>query len=99
MAAFEEMVKTSLVAENNKKLQEAIQEAQNGEMEPVDSEAIEEMGYNPSLKIATVTFTDGSGYEYFGVSPEIYQAWSEASSIGQYFNFVIRSGFYPYVRI
>jgi hypothetical protein len=58
----------------------------NPEMEPVDSEAIEAIGYNAALRELAVRYTGGRTYIYLGVEPEVYAAFRDAESRGTYVN-------------
>jgi hypothetical protein len=67
--------------------------------EPVDSTALDELGYDPASRVMDAVFYEGSEYQYLGVSPEIAEGWMEADSKGEYLNQVIKRGFFPFVRI
>ena len=66
--------------------------------QPVSSSNISEIGYDESSRILQVLFNNGSLYQYFDLSPQIYAELLKASSIGQYLNSNIK-GHYRYARI
>jgi hypothetical protein len=66
--------------------------------ESVSSSNISELGYDEERRILEVLFRNGSVYQYFDVSPQIYSELRQASSIGQYINSNIK-GNYRYARV
>jgi hypothetical protein len=55
------------------------------------STAIQRIDYDSAKRELFVTFVPtGKTYVYFGVPADVYRAFREASSRGQYFNFYIR---------
>lgn len=67
--------------------------------ESVDSEAVDKVGYDANTLVLDITFMDGHRYEYFNVRPEIAENLVNASSVGEYFNDVIKGGFFAYRRL
>ncbi len=63
------------------------------DMQDVKSSQVKQIGYNPDTKTLAVTFTRGAGacYHYGGVSPEDYQKFLKADSIGIHFGKHIKS--------
>jgi len=59
------------------------------------STAIQEIDYDETYEVLTVTFTDGSTYKYWNVPQEVYAELLYAGSAGSYFNREIR-GKYNY---
>jgi len=66
--------------------------------ETVSSSNISELGYDQERRILEVLFLNGSVYQYFDVSPQIYSELRQASSIGQYINSNIKGNF-RYARV
>lgn len=61
------------------------------EMEPVRSEAIAAVGYDPQTMQMAIRFTSGDRtYTYFGVPQSVYDAFMSAPSMGHYFDSYIR---------
>ena len=60
---------------------------------PVDSSAVCSIGYDPKLLLLEIEYTNGSVYDYYGVSPEVYQEFCEADSMGAFVNFRIKPNF------
>lgn len=56
----------------------------------VNSTAIRLVAYNVDANQLRVIFRSGIAYDYFNVPCEIYAELTEAESVGQYFNTVIR---------
>ena len=57
------------------------------------SSVIRAYRYEPDRGRLQVTFTSGRRYSYFAVPPELYQAFKDASSKGEFFNTAIRDHF------
>ena len=65
----------------------------------VNSSAIASIGYDPTASLLEIEFKEsGSVYRYYGVSQPVYKNMMSASSIGRYYNQVIR-GRYPVKRL
>ena len=60
---------------------------------PLDSSSLHSVGYSAEAGTMEIAFHNGAIYRYFDVPPHIHQGLLSASSKGQYFNAVIRSGF------
>ena len=58
--------------------------------EPVDSSAINALGYDPQTQTLGVRFQSGTEYHYAGVTPEAFAALKGAKSIGQHFAHAVR---------
>jgi hypothetical protein len=59
-------------------------------MVQVESEAIEEIGYDAGRSILFVRFAHGGRYRYFEVPHEVCEAFVSADSHGRYFHEHIR---------
>ena len=57
---------------------------------PVDSTAIDSVGYDPETAVLEVEFTSGEVYRYFAVPRSIYRDLVEADSPGQFFSEHVR---------
>lgn len=57
------------------------------ELNPVESNQVKAIGYDPETHTLAVTFTRGAGaiYHYPEVAEEIYQGFVGAESIGKFF--------------
>lgn len=64
-------------------------------MVQVESEAIDEIDYDSAQSILSVRFSHGGWYRYFGVPPEIFNAFVSADSHGRFFHEHVRDR-YPY---
>ena len=69
-----------------------------------DSEAIDAFTYDARSEALGVWWKDARGgngheYVYYGVSPVIAQGLEEAGSRGEYMNYVIKAGFFPFTRL
>jgi KTSC domain len=63
------------------------------EMIPVESSLIAAVGYDPFTHTLTVEFKRGGKYLYRGVSPEVYDDFMAAESIGKFFLSKIKGSF------
>ena len=86
----------------------ALQDYQAMENIPIedasDSEAIDAFTYDAKAEALGVWWKDARGgpgheYVYYGVSPVIAQGLEEADSRGEYMNYVIKAGFFPFTRL
>ena len=59
-------------------------------MVQVDSEAIDEIGYDAGRSVMLVRFAHGGWYSYFAVPAEMYEAFIAAESHGRFFHDHIR---------
>jgi hypothetical protein len=66
-------------------------------MVQVESEAIDEIGYDAGCSVMFVRFAHGGWYSYFDVPAAIYEAFVAAESHGRFFHERIRDRF-PYRR-
>lgn len=64
----------------------------------VSSSNIAELGYDEGQRILEVLFHNGTRYQYFDISPQIFSELMQASSIGQYLNANIKGNF-RYARV
>jgi hypothetical protein len=68
--------------------------------EPIESELIASMGYDPVWKVLEIEFRHGRGiYDYFDVPPAEYMAFLGAESKGTYLNTVFKSRNYRFERV
>ena len=67
-------------------------------LEPVDSEMLRLVGYDPTQEMLEVVFNTGDRYQYLEVPASEYEGLMSAESIGQYMHERI-IGHYPYRRI
>lgn len=68
-----------------------------GSMVQVESEAIDEIAYDPDRSAMFVRFAHGGWYSYFAVPTEVYKNFIVAESHGRFFHEHIRDR-YPYRR-
>jgi hypothetical protein len=57
---------------------------------PLDSSAIQSVGYDPDTAVLEVEFTSGELYRYFAVPRSVHRDLVEAQSPGHYFSEHIR---------
>lgn len=55
------------------------------EMIPVDSSAIEAVGYDPTTRRLCIRFKEGRTYDFCGVPAQVYKALRAAASKGTYY--------------
>jgi hypothetical protein len=55
------------------------------EMIPVDSSAIEAIGYDPASRRMSIRFKEGRTYDFCGVPRQVYKALLAAESKGTYY--------------
>lgn len=67
--------------------------------EPVDSEALRSVGYDPDLRILEVEFSSGSVYRYREVPQEVHAALMTAASVGEFFATRVRDAGFEYARV
>lgn len=60
------------------------------QMTESDSSHIRAYGYDPDKKIMAVCFNSGDTYHYEGVTPEHFDAFDRADSLGKHLHSVIR---------
>ncbi len=66
---------------------------------PVQSSNVASVGYDEDSATLEVGFNDGSVYQYFGVSLQVYEGLMNASSKGSYLNQHIKRGGYGYSKV
>jgi KTSC domain len=66
--------------------------------QPVTSSNIAEIGYDEGQRVLEILFSNGSLYQYFEVPPQIFNELMQASSVGKYLNYNIKSHF-RYARV
>lgn len=59
--------------------------------ERVQSTSLKSVGYDAETKTLEVEFHDGDVYQYFNVPAVVHRDLLNASSIGQYFSFFIKT--------
>lgn len=64
-----------------------------GDLVRVASVVLDSVLYEEEAKVLVVTFRDGTSYEYYGVSREVFQGLLKADDKGRYFNASIRNAF------
>lgn len=65
---------------------------------PVDSSALNRVGYDPTREILEIEFKSGNVYQYFHVPPSVYEALLKADSLGAFVNEQIK-GSYQFVQL
>lgn len=73
-----------------KGLMKMIETANMIEYRVPDSTCIRAYRYDKKSKTLSVMFTSGSIYDYYEIDEEIVREWMTATSVGKYFNQVIR---------
>ena len=63
------------------------------------SSNIESINYNESEQLLFVEFHSGGVYKYSGVPREVFDAMSNAESVGKAFHNIIRKGGYAYEKV
>jgi len=54
--------------------------------EPVQSTALQSVGYDAKAKILELEFRDNGGvWQYFGITPSTYKKFINSSSLGRFF--------------
>lgn len=66
--------------------------------EPVASSNIASAGYDAPSETLEVEFQNGTVYQFYNISQELYDQFIGASSKGQFFNIYIKNA-YPYSRV
>lgn len=69
------------------------------EMIPVSSSNIDSIGHDSDASVLRVMFKDGSVYEYLGVSNQVFQAFLQAGSKGQFLDREIKKGGYSFRKV
>jgi len=60
------------------------------ERTPVRSSALRSVGYDQEQRVLEIEFTNGTVYQYFDVSPDVYRGLMAAESHGRYFHQHVR---------
>jgi len=68
------------------------------DLEPVSSSNLASVGYDDQLQILRVAFKNGTVYDYFNVSQDVYQNLMSAPSLGHFHYFNIRMS-YAYQQV
>jgi hypothetical protein len=66
--------------------------------ENVNSTVLKAIGYNERTQILETELVNNALYEYYKVSPQQYHSLIEASSLGEYYNKVIKKHKYKKLR-
>lgn len=64
----------------------------------VSSSNIMSAGYDLGSETLEIEFKDGAVYQYYNVSPHLYEQFQSASSKGQFFNLYIKNAV-PFSRV
>lgn len=64
--------------------------------EPVDSEAIRSIGYDPVRRVQQVQFSSGAIYDYLDVPGEVHLEVMQADSVGEAFSRCVRNAGFEY---
>jgi len=67
--------------------------------EPVASEVLRSVGYDPDRNILELEFTGGEVYRYFDVPPELHVGLMTAVSHGAFFAAHIRDAGFEFERV
>ena len=57
---------------------------------PVDSSALDAVGYDPRRRVLHVAYKGGREYAYLDVPPDVYDALLQADSKGRFVNEVVK---------
>lgn len=66
--------------------------------ESVSSSNIASIGYDAQSETLEVEFTSGAVYQYYNVSPVIFEQFMQADSKGKFLAYQIKK-LYPYARV
>ena len=67
--------------------------------EPVTSEAMRSVGYDPRRRILEIEFASGDVYRYRDVPPELHLDLMQAPSLGEFFAHHIRDAGFDYEKM
>ncbi|MDI9239743.1 KTSC domain-containing protein [Lysobacter sp. LF1] len=67
--------------------------------EPVQSQALVSVGYDPDRRMLEVEFEGGAVYRYYDIPPELHAGLMAAPSRGEFFATHIRNEGFDYVRM
>jgi hypothetical protein len=62
------------------------------ERQPVTSESLAEIGYDPDLETLEVQFRRGGVYQYYNVPPFMYERLMAAESLGRFLRAMAENG-------
>ena len=66
--------------------------------DPVPSSNLASVGYDDATQTLEIEFSNGTIYQYYNVSPPLFEQLMQAPSKGQFLNVYIRNA-YPYSRV
>lgn len=69
------------------------------EMIPVESSNLKAIGYNPEDQMLYVDFLNNTTYRYSGVPEDVFNAFLESDSKGQFLHRNIKMAGYEYERL
>jgi len=64
----------------------------------VASSNLASAGYDPATETLEIEFKNGTVYQYYNISAQLYEQFSQASSKGQFLNVYIRDR-HPFSRV
>lgn len=67
--------------------------------EPVRSEAMRSIGYDPRMRMLEIEFTSGEVYRYRDVPLELYLDLMQAASHGEFFAHRVRDAGFEYEKV
>lgn len=67
--------------------------------EPVESEALRSVGYDPDARVLEIEFASGAVYRYFDVAESIHVGLMTAASQGEYFTEHVRDAGFDYEQV
>lgn len=67
--------------------------------EPVESEALRSVGYDPDARILEIEFANGEVYRYHDVPIDLHLELMQASSHGEYFAHRIRDAGFDWQKV
>ncbi|MFC3549586.1 KTSC domain-containing protein [Lysobacter cavernae] len=67
--------------------------------EPVDSEVLRSIGYDPDTGVLELEFDGGTVYRYFDVPARLYAGLMTARSHGEFFSDYIRNAGFDYLQV
>lgn len=68
------------------------------DMIPVVSSNINAIGYDDNSSTLRISFNDGSQYDYYSVTRDVFEAFRDSDSKGKFLHQNIK-GKYPYARL
>ncbi len=67
--------------------------------EPVESQALHSVGYDPESRVLEVEFESGAVYRYFDVPVSLYAGLMKAASHGEYFARHVRNAGFDFLQL